>query len=166
MKFQEKKYRVDSFTKILKLLKEKGAKKGKEITSIHYYGQHKSNDVEKFVEYVDRCEIHMLKEQSGRFIITDHSVIPGKKTGFEWLKKRGFTKVNIVKMVYTEYEYKNGTIGLYTINDFLYSVILYYPIGQHEVTEKEFGLSSSEVISVPYNKFLEKMGRLQSKNLK
>ena len=49
MKHQEKKYRVDSFTEILKLLNEKGAKKEKEIISTHYYGQHRSNDVEKFV---------------------------------------------------------------------------------------------------------------------
>ena len=59
MKHQEKKYRVDSFTEILKLLNEKGAKKEKEIISTHYYGQHRSNDVEKFVEYSDHLASHL-----------------------------------------------------------------------------------------------------------
>ena len=45
MELQEKKYRINSFTNIRKLLNKKGAKKGKKIISIHYYGQHKSNDV-------------------------------------------------------------------------------------------------------------------------
>jgi len=166
MKPQEKKYRVDSFTNILKLLQEKGAKKGKEAITTHYYGEHKSNDVEKFVEYTDRYEVHILKESNGKFTTIEHSRIADKDTGITWLKKRGFNTANIVKMVYTEYSYKKGTIGLYTINDFLHSVILYYPSDQHKAMEKEFGLNSAEVISIPYNKYLERMGRLQSINLK
>ena len=130
--------------------------------SIHYYGQHKSNDVEKFVEYSDRFEIHILKETNGRFTMIEHKAIPNKQAGMKFLKKQGFTVANIVKMLYTEYVYKKGTVGLYVINDFLHSVILYYPQKQHEEMEKEFGLNSVEVITVPYNKFLEKMGRLES----
>ena len=166
MKHQEKKYRVDSFTEILKLLNEKGAKKEKEIISTHYYGQHRSNDVEKFVEYSDRFEIHILKETDGRFTMTEHRPIPDKNAGLDWLKNRGFTTVNIVKMAYAEYTYKNGTVGLYTIDDFLYSVILYYPSNQHKVVEKEFDLSTAEVITFPYNKYLAKIGRLRSTDLK
>src|SRR3989344_1594372 len=148
MKPQEKKYRVDSFSKILKLLKEKGAKKKKEIVSIHYYGQHKGNDVEKFVEYADRYEIHVLKEANGRFTMTEHKPIQNKDAGITWLKNHGFIIANIVKMVYTEYSYKNGTVGLYIIDDFLHSVILYFPHDQHKTMEEEFKLTSAEVISV------------------
>lgn len=165
MKLQEKKYRVGSFTNILKILQDKGAKKIQEVTSTHYYGEHKGNDVEKFVEYVDRCEIHVLKESGGQFTMAEHKPIADKEQGLAWLKSRGFTKANIVKMDYTQYAYKNGTVGLYTIDDFLCSVILDYPHGQHETIEKEFGLQNTEVISVPYNKLLEQMGRLRSMKL-
>lgn len=165
MKPQEKKYLVDSFADIQKILKRVGAKKGKEVVAIHYYGQHKGNDVEKFVEYTDRYEIHVLKEQNGRFTLTEHSPIPDKEAGMAWLKSRGYTMANIVKMAYTEYGYKDGTVGLYTIDDFLKSVILYYPPGQHETIEKEFGLQTAEVIRVPYNKLLEQMSRLRSMQL-
>lgn len=166
MKPQEKKYQVNSFIKILKLLKEKGAKKKQRIISTHYYGQHKSNDVEKFVEYSDHFEIHILKESDGKFTMIEHKSIPDKDSGFKWLKNRGFTMANIVKMDYEEYKYKNGKIGLYTIDDFLHSVILYYPSDKHEAMEKEFGLNNSEVISVPYNKLLKKMNCLRSLKIK
>ena len=159
MKSQEKKYLVDSFTAIEKLLKEKGANIKQEIVSTHYYGQHTGNDVEKFVEYVDRYEVHALKEEDGKFTMTEHKQIADKNTGIAWLKGKGYTNANIVKMVYTEYEYKDGTVGLYTINDFLKSVILYYPPDQHAVMEKEFGLQNAEVITIPYNKYLEHLGR-------
>lgn len=162
MKHQEKKYRVDSFDKILKFLNEKGAKKGKEVVSIHYYGEHKGNDVEKFVEYTDRYEIRILKEHDGRFTMTKHETIPDKDSGFKWLKNRGFTVANIAKMDYAEYAYKDGTVGLYIIDDFLYSVILYYPREQHKAIEKDFMLDDLEVITIPYNKYLEKMGCLRS----
>jgi hypothetical protein len=165
MKPQEKKYFVDSFASIQSLLKEKGAKKSEEIISTHYYGQHAGNDVEKFVEYTDRYEIHALKEENGKFTMTEDKQIKGKDEGVVWLKSKGYTTANIVKMDYTEYEYKNGTVGLYVINDFLHSVILYYPSDQHQEMEKEFGLDHAEVITVPYNKYLEKLGRLRSMKL-
>ncbi len=165
MKPQEKKYLVDSFATIQKILKVKHAKKRQEIVSTHYYGQHTGNDVEKFVEYVDRFEVHALKEEDGKFTMAEHKQIADKEEGVAWLKAKGYTTANIVIMVYTEHEYKSGTIGLYTINDFLHSVILYYPPDQHEAREKEFGLENAEVISVPYNKYLEKLGRLHSMKL-
>jgi len=68
-------------------------------------------------------------------------------------------------MEYTEYAYKNGTVGLYVINDFLHSVVLYYPPDKHAAIEKEFGLEHAKVIAVPYNKLLDQMGRLQSMKL-
>lgn len=165
MERQEKKYLVDSFSNIQKTLDRAEAKKGQEIVAIHYYGQHKGNDVEKFVEYTDRYEIHILKESDGRFTLTEHSPIPDKEAGIAWLKGRKYTTANIVKMAYTEYEHKNGTIGLYIIDDFLHSVILYYPPGAHEAIEKEFGLQTAKVITVPYNKLLEQLGRLRSMQL-
>lgn len=166
MDLQEKKYLVDSFATIQKLLKAKKAPKVRHVTSTHYYGQHKGNDVEKFVEYLDRFEIHVWKDTDGKMTMIEHSPIPDKEAGFNWLKKRGFNKSNIVKMDYTEYAYKDGTVGLYTIDDFLQSVILSYPAGKHEVIEKELRLEKAKVITVPYNNLLEQMGRLRSMNLK
>lgn len=165
MKRQEKKYLVDSFDPVIKLLKEKHAAKLKEIVSTHYYGQHEGNDVEKFVEYSDRYEIHALKEQDGKFTMTEDRLIADKHEGLAWLKNKGYTDANIVTMAYTEYAYKSGTVGLYVIDDFLHSVILYYPPDQHEAMEKEFGLEKAEVITVPYNKFLSKLGKLRSMSL-
>ena len=165
MKLQEKKYQVDSFDPILELIKEKGLKKLKEVTSVHYYGKHEGNDVEKFIEYPDRVEIHIFKEKDGKFIPTEEFLLKNKDEGFDWLKERGFKEVNIVKMDYVEYAYKNGAVGLYTIDDFHRSVILNFPEGGHEVMEKEFGLQNVELITVPYNKLLEKMGKLRSLSL-
>lgn len=134
---QEKKYRVDTFDRIHKKLDEVGAKKIREIISVHYYGVHKGNDVEKFVVYPDRCEIHTLKESDGKFTMTEHSLILDKDAGFAWLRGRGYTSANIVDMNYTEYAYRDGTIGLYVIDGFLYSIILYYSGDLLDAIEKE-----------------------------
>lgn len=164
-KLQEKKYQIDSFEPILKIIKKKDLKKLKEVTSVHYYGKHDGNDVEKFVEYPDRVEVHVWKEINGVFTPTEDFSLKNKDEGIAWLKKRGFTEANIVKMDYTEYAYKDGTIGLYTIDDFHHSIILNFPNGEHETVEKEFGLQNAEAIKVPYNKLLEKKGKLRSTNL-
>jgi hypothetical protein len=165
MSLQEKKYSIDSFDPVLAIIKEKGLIKTKEVTSVHYYGNHEGNDVEKFVEYHDRVEAHVWKEVDGKFTPTENFLLRDKNDGFNWLKKRGFTKANIVKMKYSEYGYKEGIIGLYTVDDFHKSIILSYPAGEHETIEKELGLENSEVITLPYNKLLEKMGKLRSINL-
>lgn len=165
MKPQEKKYRVSSFANTEQILKKVGAKKVKEIVSTHYYGQHKGNDVEKFVEYADRCEIHVLKEQDGKFTMTEHGSIANKDEGFTWLKTRGFTTAHIVTMAYTEYEYKERTVGLYVIDDFLTSVILCYLPEKLSELEKEFELEHAEVIALPYNKYLDQLGKLRTLKL-
>jgi len=165
MKLQEKKYRVESFIKILQLLKEKGAMKIKEIKSTHYYGQHEGNNVEKFVEYSDHFEIHILDEIDGQFVMKEHKIILDKNAGIAWLKNRGYKVADVVKMDYSEYEYKNGTIGLYIVDNFLYSIILNYPPSNHKNMEEEFGLSSSEVIVLPYNKYLKNIDQLKSLKL-
>lgn len=162
MKPQEKKYRVESFERIHKKLDEVGAKKMHEITSVHYYGVHDGNDVEKFVVYPNRCEIHSLKESNGKFTMMEHFRVSDKDAGFAWLRGRGYNSANIVDMDYTEYTYQDGTVGLYIIDGFLHSVILYYPGDMLDEMENEFGLQRAEVISIPYNKYLEKMGKLRS----
>lgn len=165
MKLQEKKYLVDSFIDIQRHLNEVGAVPGKKIIATHYYGRHDGNDVEKFVAYDDRCEIHVLKESDGKFTMTEHRPIPNKEAGLAWLTSKGFSDADIVKMAYTEYAYKNGTIGLYVIDDFLHSVILYFLPEEHSIMEQEFGLQNAEVISLPYNKYLKKLGKLRSMTL-
>lgn len=162
MEHQENKYLVRSFDETLRILQEKGARQINHIISVHYYGKHKGNDVEKFVEYPDRYEIHVLKEENGRFTLTEHSQIADKHAGIAWLKSKKYRSADIVKMDYTEYAYNDGTVGLYMIDDFLRSVILYYPSDQFENVEKELNLQHAEPITVPYNKYLEQLGRLRS----
>ena len=162
MKHQEKKYRVDSFTKIQKILDEADAKKGKAIVTTHYYAPQESNDVVKLVDYADSNEIHILEESQGRYSLKENIPLENTAAGLKWLKDKDYKIVSVVKMVTTDYEYKNGIVGLYIINGFLHSVILDFPEGQHEAREKELGLYTSEVISIPYNKYLEKIGKLQT----
>lgn len=161
MKHQEKKYKVESFEEILELLKTKGAKKEEEKISFHYYAELDTNDVIKLVSKKNKYEIHILKETNGKFDLTDNIPVANERKGFKWLNSKGYKKVGKVKMANTNYEYKTGEVGLYTINDWLYSVILDYPAGEHEKYEKEFGLESAERIKLPYNKYLEKIGKLE-----
>lgn len=162
MKNQEKKYEVDSFNTILDQIKVMGLTKIKDVASEHYYGKKEGNDVEKFVVYSDRVEVHVWKNIDGRFIPTEDYQIESKEKGLLWLKQRGFTQVNIVTMNYTEYQYQDGSIGLYTIDDFHHSAILNLPAGEHQNAEKVFNLENSKIITVPYNKLLQSMGKLRT----
>lgn len=165
MKHQEKKYRVNSFDEIQKKLEEAGAKGGKEIITTHYYTHQDSNNVVKLVKYDGHNEIHILEESNGKYSLKERIAVEDTDAGFQWLKDKGYKVVDVVKMAYTDYEYRGGIIGLYTINDFLYSVILDFPEGQQRTMEKEFGLNNTEVIDIPYNKYLEKISKLQSIDL-
>jgi len=165
MKYQEKKYKVDSFVTISKLLNEKGAKNEKEVVTMHYYTQQPNNEVVKLVEYDNHNEIHILTESNGKYLLKQKIPVLTTEAGLKWLKDKGYKIVDLVKMVYTDYEYKNGIVGLYVINDFLYSVILDFPEGQRKTIENEFGLSNIEIINIPYNKLLDQLGRLHSVDL-
>ncbi len=165
MKHQEKKYQVDSFTKIQKILVEEDAKKGKEVITTHYYAPQESNDVVKLVKYGGRDEIHILEESNGKFFLKENIPVENTDAGLKWLKDKGCKTVNVLKMVNTDYEYKNGVVGLYVIDSFLHSVILDFPEGQHREIEKELGLGTAEVIRASYNKFLEQVGKLRSMKL-
>lgn len=158
----EKKYLVDSLAPYEKMLAEKGIKKSREVISTHYYGQHDGNNVEKFVEYPDRCEIHVLESVNGQFRLSDHRIIKDRQEGFAYLKSRGYEKANIVTMEYTEYPYHGGLIGLYLIDTVLPSVILDYPEGQHGQIETEFALTTANEMQLPYNKYLDTIGKLRS----
>ncbi len=162
MKYQEKKYKVDSFAPILQFLNQKGAKKGEEIVTTHFYTPQPNNDVVKLVQFSDKNEIHVLKETNGKYSLIDRIPVPDTKAGLQWLKNHGYKNVSIVTMAYTDCEYKNGIIGLYLINDSLLSVILDFPPDQHDKIEKELGLEKAEVISLPYNKYLENIGLLKT----
>ncbi|MEX0616274.1 MAG: hypothetical protein WD231_00510 [Candidatus Woykebacteria bacterium] len=166
MKYQEKKYRVDSFTKIWRILEEAGAKKKSKVLSTHYYAQQEGNNIIKLVQYENKNEIHLLQESQGKYSLKEKIPVETTDAGLKRLKDEGYKAVEVVKMVNTDYEYKGGIVGLYLINNFLHSVILDFPEGHHETLEKEFGLETAEVISVPYNKYLEQIGKLQSIKLK
>ena len=158
----EKKYRVTSFENIKKLLKEVDAQQIRKIVSTHYYGRGTGNDVEKFVVYPDHAEIHVLKESDGKFTLTENERILDKAAGFGWLRKEGYATADVVNMECTEYAYKDGTIGLYILNSSVYSIILYYSGDKHELIEKELDLDTAEEIGIPYNKYLQNIGQLQS----
>jgi len=162
MKHHEKKYRVDDFNQIDRKLKEVGAKKLKHTTSTHYYARQAGNDVVKLVKYSDRNEIHILQETGGTFVLKENISVKSTDAGLRWLKGKGYTKADIVTMAYTDYGYKNGIVGLYIINGFLHSVILDFPEQQHPTMEKELGLATAEVLSIPYNKYLERIGKVET----
>lgn len=162
MHYQEKKYRINSFKLITSQLELLNLKPWKHSTSIHYYANQASNDVTKIIEYQARAVIHILDETRGRFILREKIPIENVEAGKIWLKNHGFNKISIVTMRHTDYEYAAGTIGLYTINDWLHSVILKYPAGQHEIIEGDFGLEDAEVISLPYDKYLKNMNMLNT----
>lgn len=157
MKHQEKKYRVDSFDQILKKLQELDCNQVGRSISTHYYAKRADNNVTKLVEKTDRYEIHVLEEDAGRFTLKENIVVDSNQAGLKWLEKSGFTDLTVVKMDHTDYEYKGGLVGLYTINDELFSVILDFPSGQHETIAADFGMEAAEVIVLPYNKYLESL---------
>jgi len=165
MKHQEKKYQVKSFDQVKKVLDRLGIKKSGGAVTNHYYGQHEGNDVTKLVEYKDKNAIHLLKEKDGKFDLVESIPVESVKVGLKWLKDKDYKVVNLVKMANVDYEYKGGQVRLYTIDDWLKSVILDYPEGEHEAIAKEFELDKVEVIKIPYNKQLEEMGKLRSKQL-
>ena len=165
MKHQEKKFLVNSFDGIKNKLEEMGADKADEVISIHYYAQANGNDVVKAVEYNDHCEIHILKESDGKFILTERIPIKSVAEGLQWLRDKGYKFYTVVKMQYGDYDFRDGRVGLYIINDFLLSVILDFPTNQHAAMEKLFGLNTAEQIVIPYNKQLEQLGKLELKPL-
>lgn len=165
MNHQEKKYLVDSFAKIKKTLQELNTDKIGGKTTIHYYAKQKSNDVAKIVEYSDRIEIHILKEKKGKFDLVESISIKDLDEGLDWFKERGYKSIDIVKMTNEDHLYKDGRIRLYTIDDWLKSIILDYPEGEHDQIEKELRLGKLVQITVPYNKYLESINKVRSKSI-
>lgn len=165
MKHQEKKFLVTSFDNIKKRLNQVGVNRLKTADSTHYYAQVDGNDVVKLVDHEDQCEIHLLEESDGKFILTDRIPISDVSVGLRWLRDKGYESCTTVKITHTDYEYNGGLIGLYIINDLLYSVILDFPAEQHEAMEKQFGLENADQITIPYNKILENMGKIKPKPL-
>ncbi len=165
MKYQEKKYLVDTLTEIQSALVSRHAQKEPEIVSTHYYAQHDGNDVVKLVSFRDKNEIHVLSESQGKYTLNARIPVSDIDAGLSWLKHKGYATVNIVTMSQTDYQYKNGIVGLYVIDGNLCSVILDFPAGKHEEIAAEFGLDPARTIAIPYNKLLESMGKLRSKTL-
>lgn len=159
---QEKKYQVETLDPILQIIKEKELQKIRDVHSIHYYGNNEGNDVEKVVVYPDKVEIHVWKNVDGKFTSVEDFKVESEQKGIEWLKSRGFNQANIIKMDYTEYSYEDGVIGLYLIDDFHKSVILTFLPERIPDVEKIFGLENAEVITTPYNKLLDKLGKIRS----
>lgn len=165
MKYQEKKYQVVSFDKIKSKLEELDLKPSSKKVTNHYYGQHEGNDVTKLVSYADRSEIHVLKENQGKFDLVQSFPVDNVEAGLKWLGDKGYQVADLVKMASVDYEFKGGLVRLYTIDDWLHSVILDYPAGKHEQIAQELGMETAQMITIPYNKQLESLGKLRSMKL-
>ena len=165
MQHQEKKYRVASFEDIERVLNELNLQPSKPQSSTNYYALSTGLSVTKLVVDDSACAIHVLDEDHGKFNMRENIPVKNLEAGLQWLRDHGFDAVNIVHMNHTDYEYNNGVIGLYTINDSLKSVILDYPAGSHEDIEHELGLTTAETITVPYNIYLQQQGQLKITNL-
>jgi hypothetical protein len=161
MKHQEKKYQIGDFAGMERQLKALGAVRENEMTTVHYYARRKDSNVTKLVEYADHCQIHELQESGGKFTLTERIPIKSRQAGLQWLKDKGFKAVDIVKMVNTDYNYQDGIVGLYIINDFLQSVILDFPEQLQAKMEAELDLKSAPKIDIPYNKYLQEIGKLE-----
>jgi hypothetical protein len=166
MKHMEKKYRIEGFDEIEARLTELGAPIVGQSSSTHYYAPLTSNDVVKLVEHDGSCELHRLKEDGGKFTMTERRTFGSRHEGLLWLQSQGYEQVAIISMQHTDYGYGDGVIGLYIINDVLKSVILDLPPGAHEEASQTLGLDEAEVIAVPYNRYLEQAGQLKLTHIK
>jgi hypothetical protein len=72
-----------------------------------------------------------------------------------WLKAHNFNTVQVVKMAHDDYEFQGGIVGLYTINDWLKSVILEYPIGEHEHIQNQLGMIEAVKLELPTTNILK-----------
>jgi hypothetical protein len=161
MKHQERKYKVNSFAGVIEKLNALGADKSTNTSSVHYYAEQAGDDVVKLVEYATGYEIHCLEAVNGNFILRDKIPVSGKEAGLKWLKDKGFKRVGVVTMDYTDYTYQGDIIGLYTLNDSLLSVILDFPEDAQQTVAQALGLEHAETIAVPYNKYLEHLNKLK-----
>jgi hypothetical protein len=161
MKHQEKKYRVENFAAIEGRLTTLNAEKISKSSSTHYYIPQPNNNVVKIVKDSDRCEVHKLSEAGGKFNLTQKIALKGMNEAMAWLRGNNYDEVAVVSMSHADFAHRGGIVGLYVINDFLYSIILDFPSSQHDDVAQELGMSGAEVIEVPYNKYLEQMGRLE-----
>lgn len=103
----------------------------------------------------EKCEVHIFKEQNGTFSLTNTVKVKDKNDGILWLKKNGFQEIMHIKMEHDDYEYEDGIVGLYIINDRLRSVILDYKPKKLQKMNKLFNLDKAETISQPYNQYLK-----------
>jgi adenylate cyclase class IV len=167
MAHQEKKYRVTSFDTIESVLAQANVEPTSTKSSTHYYAKQDGLGATKLVAHDDQTfAIHILDEKDGKFTLRENISVKDKESGLQWLRDHGFDAIDVVEMTNTDYEYKGGTIGLYTINSSLMSVVLYYPSSEHVRLEQELGLTEAENITMPYNLYLQKQGQLKVLELK
>jgi len=155
VKHQEKKYAVHSFDEILKELNQVQAVRLPRSITHHYYAQLESNDVLKLVVSDSKSVIRKLEESNGRFTLVEDIPMTSKQAGIDWLQSHGYCNLQEVIMDCESYEYQNGMISLYKINNIL-SVITDFPAEQQDNIRNEFHLVDCEVINVPYNKYLQR----------
>lgn len=165
MLHQEQKYRVDSFTEVQAFFQAQQIELSPVKTTEHYYARQPGDDVVKLVSYQDKHEIHELEAQQGSFVLRRSLAVVDAAAGLAWLRAQGYEWVDLVKMTSRDYAYQGGLVRLYLLDDWLHSVILDYPAGQHQVVAEELGLSEKQLISAPYNKYLQELGKLRTMRL-
>ncbi|MCB9813173.1 MAG: hypothetical protein H6772_02070 [Pseudomonadales bacterium] len=161
MSKQEKKYRIKSFDSIKEFLTQKNVLPIRSSLTYHYYGQQDTNNVTKLVQYADKQEIHILEESDGLFSLKEIIPVSTKKEGFSWLRSHGFKEIGEVKMESQTFDYSEGLVRLYLIDDWLHAIILSHVGDNLLQVEAELGLDSEEVISQPFNVYLDLIGKLK-----
>lgn len=159
--YQERKYRVESFIPIKRRLEQLGIAGSKLKKTSHYYRQYEGNDVIKLISNKNKNKIVHLKENKGKFDLIESIQMESLEDGLNWMKEKGYSSVGLVKMENVDYKYKNGLVRLYIIDDWLYTVILKYPKGEHKSLESDLLLGKAETVKVPYNKLLKQLGKLK-----
>lgn len=158
----EKKYRVDTFDRIRRILDSKNLVSSNKNTTYHYYGHQAGNNVTKLVKYSDKQEIHILEESDGIFSLKEIIPVNSVEEGLEWLRSHGFSQIDDVKMQSESYEFMGGLVRLYLIDDWLHSIILSHEGEVLQEVEQELGLTHDDVIEQPYNEYLDSLGKLKS----
>ncbi len=165
MNTAEKKLRVTYLDPTKTALQKLGAKLVGSEKTTHIYAARDDGNVTKLVVYDERSEIHELTQTSGTFELTSCHKVNSREAGIKWLKAQGYTKFRKIIMNSTTYKVLDGTVGLYTINSQLKSVIIDAPSNRRNELTKQLSLENSEVISLPFDQYLASRGQLDSFNL-
>lgn len=150
----EKKFLVESLDSVLDKLQQLGAKASPGVSSHHTYADTEGPEIVKMVESGGNIWVHEMADRGGTFELVKTTPVDSKEAGLELLNLLKPTNIQTLKIDYINYYLENATIGLYTLNDSIYSVIIYSDPNYHDKLAKKLGLNNVETIEVPFNHLL------------